>query len=81
MTILAHVSVGHQETETLVSLASIVTLVGVALVYAALAALRGRESGWNQWRTASFLIGIALTVLALGQPVPMTSAITCWDTC
>jgi putative membrane protein len=66
VTILAHGSVGHQEIETLLSLAAIVTLVGVAPVYAALAALRGREPrGWNQWRTASFLIGIALAVLAL----------------
>ena len=43
-----------------------VALVAFAAGYVLLALLRGREPrGWSPWRTASFLAGIGLLLLAL----------------
>ena len=66
MTVLAHGSTGHHGAEMSTSVLTVAVLAGVALAYLALAVLRSRESrGWNHWRTAAFVVGTTLLVLAL----------------
>ena len=66
MTVLAHGSTGPHGAEATASVLAIGVLAGAALAYLALSVRRSREPrGWNHWRTAAFVVGIALLVLAL----------------
>jgi putative membrane protein len=67
MTVLAHGMEGHHDAApTFGLLLAMCILAAVAMGYVGLAVERSREPrGWNQWRTLSFVTGVALLILAL----------------
>ena len=69
MTSLAHGSAAHHSVDWGL-IFSYTSLCVAACIYLAAAVLRGREPrGWNQWRTASFITGIAILAVALRPSV------------
>lgn len=66
MILLAHGMDGHDGAQSVGPAVTICILVGIGMGYVVLAVARSRElRGWNHWRTASFVAGIALLILAL----------------
>jgi putative membrane protein len=66
VSILADGMPGHGDALSFGSVLPLAVLAAVALGYIAMAAARSQEPrGWNHWRTASFVMGVTLLVVAL----------------
>ena len=62
----AHEAHLHPGTTGWLTIALVLLLVAIATGYCTLAVLRGRDGqGWSGWRTASFVSGIGLLIVAL----------------